>query len=65
VTKNELNAKDDLLHLPEAADDYERWKQTEIQAGLIELEAGQSVAGESVIEWLRSWGTANELSPPL
>lgn len=47
------------------AHDYEQWKQEEIQAGFAELDAGESAPNEKVIEWLRSWGAADELPPPL
>ena len=59
------------LRAPHAADasaaegGYEEWKLAEIQAGLAEAEAGETVPHEKVIDWLRSWGTANELPPPL
>jgi hypothetical protein len=44
---------------------YEEWVLQEIQAGLAEAEAGETVTHEKVFRWLRSWGTANELPPPL
>lgn len=44
---------------------YEQWAQSEIQAGLNEADAGESLPNEKVIEWLRSWGTSHELPPPL
>jgi len=47
------------------ADGYDDWKQEEIQAGFSEIEDGESVPNEKVIEWLRSWGRKNELPPPL
>jgi antitoxin component of MazEF toxin-antitoxin module len=47
------------------ADGYDDWKQQEIQAGFGEIEAGESAPNEKVIEWLRRWGTENELPPPL
>lgn len=47
------------------ADGYDDWKQQEIQAGFSEIEAGESAPNEKVIEWLRSWGSKNELPPPL
>jgi antitoxin component of MazEF toxin-antitoxin module len=47
-----------------APEDYEPWKREEILAGFAELDAGADVAGDKVIEWLRSWGTAHELPPP-
>jgi predicted transcriptional regulator len=56
------------LHAPGRAAsvpaDYEPWKQEEILAGFAELETGAGVAGDKVIEWLRSWGTEHELPPP-
>jgi antitoxin component of MazEF toxin-antitoxin module len=48
-----------------AEDDYEHWKKEEIQAGFAELDAGESAPNEKVIDWLRSWGDAHELPPPL
>lgn len=47
-----------------AADGYEQWKLEEIKAGFAEIESGKSVSGEKVIDWLRSWGTEDELPPP-
>jgi antitoxin component of MazEF toxin-antitoxin module len=46
-------------------DGYDDWKQQEIQAGFSEIEAGEITPNEKVIEWLRSWGSKNELPPPL
>ena len=40
------------------------WEHKHIRAGLAELEAGQGVSNERVMEWLDSWGTENELSVP-
>lgn len=48
----------------EGADDYEAWKLEEVQAGLAELDAAESVPHEKVAEWLKSWGTRDELPPP-
>ncbi len=48
---------------PTGLDDYEQWKAEEIQAGLAEVDAGECVPNETVIEWLRGWGTNHELSP--
>jgi antitoxin component of MazEF toxin-antitoxin module len=45
-------------------DGYEEWKAAEIQAGLAEAQVGETVPHEKVVEWLKSWGTANELPPP-
>ncbi|HEY6490664.1 MAG: AbrB/MazE/SpoVT family DNA-binding domain-containing protein [Terracidiphilus sp.] len=44
---------------------YENWKAAEIEAGLAEMDSGESVPSEKVNEWLRSWGTTRELPPPL
>jgi predicted transcriptional regulator len=49
----------------EVEDGYEEWKLKEIQAGLDEVEAEETVSHEKVVDWLRSWGTGNELPPPL
>ena len=46
-------------------DGYEEWALAKIGAGLAECEQGKTVPGEKVIDWLRSWGTPNELPPPL
>jgi predicted transcriptional regulator len=40
------------------------WEHKHIRAGLAELEAGQGVSNERVMEWLDSWGTENELPAP-
>lgn len=48
-----------------AEDGYDEWALAEIRAGLAEAEAGETVPQEKVVEWLRSWGTPNELPPPL
>ena len=40
------------------------WEHKHIRAGLAELEAGQGVPNERVMEWLDSWGTENELPAP-
>jgi antitoxin component of MazEF toxin-antitoxin module len=42
----------------------ESWEHRHIRDGLAELEAGKSVSNESVMEWLDSWGTENELPAP-
>jgi len=54
-----------LAEPEEVEDGYEEWKLAEIQAGLNAAEAGKTVSEEKVVEWLRSWGTTNELPPPL
>ncbi len=40
------------------------WEHKHIRAGLAELEAGQGVSNERVMEWLDSWGTECELPAP-
>jgi len=52
-------------HESAVEDGYEEWSRQEIEAGLAEAEAGETVSHEKVVHWLRSWGTANKLPPPL
>ena len=57
------------LHVPSAAAahesaDYEEWKTEELKAGYTEIEAGEGVPNEKVLEWLRSWDAEHELPPP-
>ena len=40
------------------------WEHKHIRAGLAEMEAGEGVSNERVMEWLDSWGTENELPAP-
>jgi predicted transcriptional regulator len=40
------------------------WEQEHIRQGLAELDAGEGVSHERVVEWLDSWGTENELPAP-
>ena len=40
------------------------WEHQHIRAGLAQLEAGESVSNERVMEWLDSWGTENESPAP-
>lgn len=44
---------------------YEEWARREIEAGLAEANAGETVPHEKVAEWLGSWGKERELPPPL
>jgi antitoxin component of MazEF toxin-antitoxin module len=59
------------LRAPQGADElavedgYEEWARAEIEAGFAEIEAGRSVSGEKVREWVQSLGTQHELPPPL
>ncbi|MGA7833044.1 MAG: hypothetical protein WCA21_18975 [Terracidiphilus sp.] len=40
------------------------WEQKHIRTGMVELEAGQSISNERVMQWLNSWGKENELPAP-
>ena len=40
------------------------WEHKHIRAGLAELEAGQGISNDRVMEWLDSWGTEDELPAP-
>ena len=40
------------------------WEHKHIRDGLAELEEGQRISNERVMEWLDSWGTENELAAP-
>ncbi|MGA2349219.1 MAG: CopG family ribbon-helix-helix protein [Terracidiphilus sp.] len=40
------------------------WEHKHIRAGLAELEAGEGISNERVMEWLDSWGTENEMPAP-
>lgn len=42
----------------------EEWQLGEIQAGIAELDAGQSVSHEKVSQWLSSWGKRGETKAP-
>lgn len=42
----------------------EGWERQHILQGLAELDAGEGVSHERVVEWLDSWGTENELPAP-
>ena len=44
--------------------DSEAWQIGEIQAGIAELDSGQSVSHEKVSKWLKSWGKPGESRPP-
>jgi predicted transcriptional regulator len=53
------------VHESAVEDGYEEWARQEIEAGLADMEAGRTVSGEKVLEWVKSWGTERELPPPL
>jgi len=40
------------------------WEHRHIRAGLAELQAGEGIPNNRVMEWLDSWGTENELPAP-
>jgi predicted transcriptional regulator len=42
----------------------EEWQLGEIQAGLADLDSGQSVSHEKVSTWLKSWGKRGETRAP-
>ena len=41
------------------------WEHKHIRSGMAELEAGQSVSNDRVMEWLDNWGKQNELPAPV
>lgn len=49
-------------YLARSREGQERWQQT-LEA-LADVAQGRVIAGESVHEWLRSWGSADELPAP-
>lgn len=60
----ELQSPYDAGTLATSPEEYEAWKQEEIEAGIAEHEAGQWVDGERVKEWVRSLGTSRRLPMP-
>jgi predicted transcriptional regulator len=44
--------------------DPESWEHKHIRAGMAELDAGEGIANERVMEWMDSWGTERELPAP-
>ena len=48
-----------LFDLPDAAAEERALAEAEAQ-----IKAGQFISHKAMIEWLRSWGTPNELPPP-
>lgn len=53
--------------LEQALENYlevQAWQLARIDEGLAELEAGKGIDHERVVEWIRSWGTDEELDPP-
>ncbi len=45
--------------------DTRDWQVREILAGIADAEAGNVVAHDCVVEWLRSWGQPSESERPL
>ncbi len=43
----------------------EDWQLGEIQAGIEELDSGQSVEHGQVADWLRTWGGQGPAQPPI
>lgn len=41
--------------------DLEEWQMNEARAGIADADAGRTVAHEDVVQWVRSWGTKEEL----
>ena len=44
--------------------EHQRWQIAHMQAGIRELDAGNSLPHEDVVDWLRTWGTERETEPP-
>jgi RHH-type rel operon transcriptional repressor/antitoxin RelB len=42
----------------------ESWQIGELEAGIAELDANQTVSHEKVSKWLKSWGRTDEQKPP-
>ena len=42
----------------------EEWQLGEINAAIVELDAGQGVSHEKVAKWLNSWGKPGETKAP-
>ena len=54
--------------LEQALDEYlleQAWQIEAIEKGIADVEAGRTIPHERVREWLLSWGTEDELDPPL
>lgn len=44
--------------------DSDAWQRREIREAIHEADAGHTIDHARVVEWLRTWGTDNELPPP-
>ena len=42
----------------------EEWRLCELDAGLAEIDAGQTVSHERIAKWLNSWGKPGEIKAP-
>ena len=54
--------------LEQALDEYlleQAWQIEAIEKGIAHAEAGRMIPHERVREWLLSWGTEDELDPPV
>ncbi len=40
-------------------------KARDTVAGLEDIKAGRVIDGDKVLAWMKSWGTENELPPPV
>lgn len=51
----------------EAIEEYlavQEWQDARIQEALAAVERGEVIAHEDIVEWVKSWGTDNELPVP-
>lgn len=51
----------------EAIEEYlavQEWQDARIQEALAAVERGEVIAHEDIVEWVKSWGTDNELPAP-
>lgn len=44
--------------------DLEEWQLNEARAGVADADAGRTVGHDEVVQWVRSWGTHEERTPP-
>jgi predicted transcriptional regulator len=57
-------AREVIERLPDSATWDDVAQALAVEEGLADAKAGRLVDGESVMSWLASWGTDNELPPP-
>jgi len=51
----------------EAIEEYlavQEWQDARIQEALASVERGEVIAHDDIVEWVKSWGTDNELPMP-